>query len=156
MKPKLKALIALILGICISCSFIQERKMVQQCHIHLSRLWITDISLSDITIRIKLKVKNDTDVDVTIDSINAKLYLDDIEGGDIKFDGVAVKSREAKIAEIYVTFTFKQLKNDIKNLIKKRGKVVYRFVGVANIKSPVGEIKYPFDFKKIKEIKETK
>jgi len=153
MKFKFKALIAFIFGICIGCSFIQERTMVKQCHIYFTRLWVTDISFSDITVRIKLKIRNDTEMDVTIDSINAKLYLNDIEGGDIKFDGVSIKSHDASVAKIYVTFTYKQLKADIKELIKKRSKINYRFVGVANIQSPIGEIKYPFDFKKIKETK---
>jgi LEA14-like dessication related protein len=146
-STKSKAIIAFILGIFIACTFVQQRTMIKQCEVSLRKIWITDISLTDITVRVKLRIKNNTDIDVIVDDIDAQLFLDETESGNVTFKRMSIKAHQAEIIPVFVRFTYKQLKNSIKDLIKKRGKIKYRFVGIANIQSPFGEMQYPFDFK---------
>jgi LEA14-like dessication related protein len=139
--------IAVALPLLPGCSAYQayaEREAIRQAKFNFKSFSIDGVDLTGANVTITLELDNPTETEIALDRIDYVLFVNDLRAmSGSTTQAVRVPTHDSRALPIHATLRFRDVSQDVRNLLATRGRFTYRFEGTGHFDTPFGAIDYP-------------
>jgi LEA14-like dessication related protein len=143
MKNKIIYLLAVLLGILLACTSIDQRISANKCKFSISRIEIRSFSLTGMTLGLYIDITNPNKIDVIIDKMVLDLYIKNIKTVNVTFNEVTIPTTKTKTVIADVAIPYSIIGMSMIDELKNNREIPYRLTGIAYMNTRLGVVTYP-------------
>jgi LEA14-like dessication related protein len=138
----------ILLARVVSCSYIEQRKLIKKCVFTIVTIDVRGISLNGMTLGLDVSINNPNSNDAVIDKMDLHLYIEDVRTVHVAFDKVTVPPGKTRTVTAIAEIPFSAMGMSMAGRIKSGGKMRYKLAGTAYIDTSLGVIELPVTISK--------